>query len=56
MNKIIKRDGRIVKFDKNKIFNALYKAFASLDIENKDLVDNIVDEVISNIDKKYTDK
>lgn len=56
MNKIIKRDGRVVKFDKNKIFNALYKAFASLDIENKDLVDNIVDEVINNIDKKYTDK
>lgn len=32
MDKIIKRDGRKVKFDKKKIYNALYKAFASLDI------------------------
>lgn len=56
MNKIIKRDGRIVKFDRNKIFSAIFKAFASLDIDNEDLINNIVDEVIDRINKKYNDK
>ncbi|HBS10161.1 MAG TPA: anaerobic ribonucleoside triphosphate reductase [Firmicutes bacterium] len=56
MNKIIKRDGRIVKFDRNKIFSAIFKAFASLDIDNEDLINNIVDEVIDRINNKYNDK
>lgn len=56
MDKVIKRDGRKVKFNKKKIFLALTKAFDSLNEENIELCQKITDEVENNIDKKFEDK
>ena len=56
MDKIIKRDGRRVKFDKKKIYNALYKAFASLDINDDYLINEITNEVVDNIDIRFENK
>ncbi len=56
MEKVIKRDGRKVKFDRKKIVNAISKAFASLDVEGDELIDDITDEVINHIDNNFKNK
>ena len=51
--KIIKRDGRIVEFDSDKIYNAILKAFnetGSLKQEDYDCINRIVEE-ITNLNK-----
>lgn len=53
IDKIIKRDGRIVEFDSNKIYNAILKAFnetGSLEQNDYDCINRIVEE-ISNLNK-----
>ena len=45
MEKVIKRDGRKVRFNKKKIFLAISKAFDSLNQENPELIDEITNEV-----------
>lgn len=53
IGKIIKRDGRIVEFDSDKIYNAILKAFnetGSLKREDYDCINRIVEE-ITNLNK-----
>ncbi len=54
MDIIIKRDGRKEIFDKNKIVNAIKKAYESASLESN--AETIADEVIKNIDAKFGDK
>ncbi len=54
MDIIIKRDGRKEIFDKNKIVNAIKKAYESASLESN--AEAIADEVIKNIDAKFGDK
>ena len=53
MDKVLKRDGRKVKFNKKKIYSAIYKAFTSLDVDDEALVATITDEVVNNIDNAF---
>lgn len=52
LTKIVKRDGRIVDFDSNRIKNALTKCFNSLERENFD-ADKITQQVVNIISVKY---
>ncbi len=54
MDIIIKRDGRKEIFDRNKIVNAIKKAYESASLESN--AEAITDEVIKNIDAKFGDK
>ena len=54
MDIIIKRDGRKEIFDRNKIVNAIKKAYESASLESN--AEAITDEVIKNIDEKFGDK
>ena len=54
MDIIIKRDGRKEIFDRNKIVNAIKKAYESASLESN--AEAIADEVIKNIDEKFGDK
>ena len=53
MEKVIKRDGRKVRFNKKKIFLAISKAFDSLNQENPELIDEITNEVEQVLDEKF---
>lgn len=45
INTVIKRDGRIVKFDKSKIVTAIFKAMRDVDNTNKDLANRIANDI-----------
>ena len=53
ISKVRKRDGRIVQFNKNKIVNAINKAFLSVGLDNKDKVEKLADEVVNELLKIY---
>ncbi len=53
MDIIIKRDGRKEIFDKNKIVNAIAKAFKSVS-QDENEANYITEEVIKNIDEKFS--
>ncbi|RLJ02109.1 MAG: hypothetical protein DRP10_02300 [Candidatus Aenigmatarchaeota archaeon] len=53
ISKVRKRDGRIVQFNKNKIVNAINKAFLSVGLDNKDKVEKLADEVVDELLKIY---
>ena len=53
MNLIIKRDGRRVLFDKEKIVNAVLKAFNEVDGEVTDYAKNKANEIASSIENNY---
>ncbi|HDD71513.1 MAG TPA: hypothetical protein ENF99_00815, partial [Candidatus Aenigmarchaeota archaeon] len=46
MSKIIKRDGRIVDFDKEKITNAIFKAAKAVGGRDKELAARLADQVV----------
>lgn len=54
--KIVKRDGRIVDFDKGRIENAIKKAMVSVNRYDSDTVQKVMDDVISTINSKYSVK
>ena len=56
MDKIIKRDGRTVRFNKKKIYMAICKAFEALNLEPPEEVEAITNEVCANLDEKFVDK
>ena len=56
ITKIIKRDGRIVDFDKDKIVNAIFKAAQSVGGENKEIAENMANLVVLNLEKENTNK
>lgn len=52
IDKIIKRDGSVVPFDRQFIFTAIKKAFQSDNQTNLILVANLVDQVVNNVAEK----
>lgn len=53
LSKIRKRDGRIVKFNKKKIADAIYKAAVSIGGKDRKLAEKLADKVARKLDKKY---
>ncbi len=56
VQKIIKRDGRIVDFDSSKIKNAINKAIAAVGEKNGKKAELLSDEVVSIIEKRFYGK
>ncbi|MCD6444063.1 adenosylcobalamin-dependent ribonucleoside-diphosphate reductase [Candidatus Bathyarchaeota archaeon] len=52
-SKVIKRDGRIVDFDKNRIVEAIWKAFQATGLENRSLAERLGNEVVKVLDKTF---
>jgi ribonucleoside-diphosphate reductase alpha chain len=52
IEKIRKRDGRIVKFDKNKITEAIWKAMQAIGEKDRKLAENLANEVVSLLEKQ----
>ncbi|MBI4395526.1 MAG: response regulator SirA, partial [Elusimicrobia bacterium] len=50
---IIKRDGRVVAFNRMKIVNAIYKAALSVGGENRELAELLADKVLKQINQIY---
>ncbi len=53
LSRVRKRDGRIAPFSKNKIVNAIYKSFLSVNKEDKEKVEKIAEQVAKALEKKY---
>lgn len=53
IDQIKKRDGRVMKFDPEKINTAIFKALRSLGESDHGLAKSITDKVISGLDKKF---
>ena len=53
LSKVRKRDGKIVSFNKNKIINAIYKAFLSVGMDDREKVEKIAKQVVEELEKKY---
>jgi ribonucleoside-diphosphate reductase alpha chain len=51
---VVKRDGRIVPFDIKRIENALQRCFAGLDIEPKEPVAHLAQQVVNVVAAKYS--
>ena len=56
MFKVKKRDGRIVPFKKERLSTGIFKAAESVGGEDRKRADEIADEVIKRLKKKYSDK
>jgi ribonucleoside-diphosphate reductase alpha chain len=54
--KIVKRDGRVVDFDKRRIEDAIRKAMVSVNRYDTDTLSKVMDYVIGAINKKYSGK
>ena len=51
---IVKRDGRIVKFDKDKITEAIFRAAKALGGNNRETAEDLSNQVVAYIDTHYT--
>mgnify|MGYP001096280307 CR=1 FL=1 len=51
----LKRDGRIVKFDRNRIQNAIIKAFAESNEGNYDIAKKVTESIIERIVSHYAE-
>ncbi|HKM40627.1 MAG TPA: ribonucleoside triphosphate reductase [Patescibacteria group bacterium] len=56
VSKILKRSGDIVDFDLNKISKAILSAMKAVDEENPDLADEVSQEVVKRLEKKFHHK
>lgn len=56
IKKIIKRNGEIENFDKQKIVDAIYKAAESVGGSDIDLAKNLTDKVVQDVVKRYNKK
>lgn len=56
VKRIRKRDGRVVPFEQEKITNAIWKAAQAIGGLNKDLSEQMSEEVVSIIEEKYVDR
>ncbi|MDY6822125.1 MAG: ribonucleoside triphosphate reductase, partial [Deferribacterota bacterium] len=55
VNKVVKRDGRIVNFDYERIVEAIYKAAKAVGGEDRKIANNLALQVVKIIHKKYGD-
>src|SRR3989339_1370701 len=53
ISKIKKRDGRVVEFDSEKIYQAIWKAAESVEEENEEKIKLITQEVIKHLENDY---
>jgi ribonucleoside-triphosphate reductase (formate) len=53
ISQIRKRSGEIVDFDRNKIFSAITKAAESVDINDPDLAEKLVNQVVDKLSRKF---
>ncbi len=56
IKKIVKRDGRVVKFDKEKIAEAIFKAAKAVGGENREKAEKLATQVIEILEKKHDEK
>ena len=56
VTQVLKRDGKIQDFDKEKIAKAIYKAAVACNGNDKNLSDKLAEEVVSIINAKYEGK
>ena len=54
MMKVIKRDGRVVDYDRNKIIVAIQKANAEVD-KNEQVNEEKIDSIVAGIEYKHVD-
>jgi transcriptional regulator NrdR family protein len=52
VKRVIKRDGRIVKFDDNKITDAVIRTMKSVEAENDELAKAVTNEIVKKINGK----
>jgi len=50
IQKIVKRNGRVVPFDKEKIVNAIFKAAQSVGGKDKKLAENLADKIVNHLE------
>ena len=53
ISQIVKRDGRVAKFDPKKISLAIFKSAQSVGGHDKELADKITDEVVEELNKQF---
>lgn len=53
MTKIVKRDGRVVPFDPERIISAIYRAAVSVDLDRKDLAEELSAKVINYLGQRF---
>ena len=53
ISKVIKRSGDIADFDQDKIVNAIYKAAASVGVDDRHLAKKMGDQVVMKINAKF---
>ena len=53
IKKIVKRDGRVVDFDSNRIRDAIYKAFIAVELEDGKKAESISREVVRLLEEKF---
>lgn len=53
IKKIRKRDGRVVDFDQDRITNAIFKAAAAVEIEDKKLAEKLSKRTVDELKKKF---
>ena len=56
IKKIVKRDGRVVDFDSNRIRDAIYKAFIAVELEDGKKAEGISREVVRLLEEKFDGK
>lgn len=56
VTQIKKRDGRLVPFDKKRIFNAILKAAHEVDFDNEKEIEKVTNKVVKILNEKYSDR
>lgn len=52
-SKVIKRDGRIVDFDKNRIVEAIWKALQACGLKDRSVAERLGEEVVKSLDEAF---
>lgn len=55
LTKVVKRNGRIVAFDRERIVNAIFKAALSIGGEDRALAQRVADVVVETLNQNFTD-
>ncbi|MCX7765213.1 MAG: ATP cone domain-containing protein, partial [Candidatus Sumerlaeia bacterium] len=55
LTKVVKRNGRIVAFDQERIVNAIFKAALSIGGEDRALAQKVAEVVVETLNKNFSD-
>ena len=53
---VVKRDGAVIKFDKNRIIKAIWKAAESVGGTDKEIAEGLADKVVEALEGRFNDK